>query len=145
MIPSVLRPRLTSNGSTSGDAGKIEPRRRRHRLSCFLGAITLCSVTFPAFAANIFCSGSVDTLYVSSTGDVIFRPSYRNDYTEVCNVHGTWQDVSTETCFTWCGTLMAAKTHAKQVTLMYSTSTYTCATLPTYASAIRPSYVMVTN
>jgi hypothetical protein len=98
----------------------------------------------PASAGTIYCEGSVVSVYVSSSGEVVFQPSYRADYTEVCNLDGSWQGISTEICYSWYSQLIAAKTHAKNVLLQYSTS-YTCATLPTYAGSPVPGYVMVTG
>lgn len=52
-------------------------------------------------AAEIWCSGTVNTIYIDSDGAVVVQPSYHASYTQVCNVHGTWQGVSSEICFTW--------------------------------------------
>ena len=102
--------------------------------------------SFSAAAGNIYCQGTVVSVYVSASGDVIFQGSYRADYTEVCNLHGTYGVVSTETCYAWYSQLIAAKTHAKEVLLNYqTTATYTCSDLPTYGNSPVPSYVMVTG
>jgi len=103
-------------------------------------------LSFSASAGNIYCLGSVVNLYVSSSGDVIFQASYRSDYTEVCNLHGSWQGISTETCYAWYSQLIAAQTHTKQILLNYqTTATYTCANLPTYENSPVPGYVMVSS
>ena len=109
-------------------------------------AVLAIGFSLSASAGNIYCSGNVVNLYVSSTGDVIFQADYRSDYTEVCNLHGNWAQISTETCYAWYSQLIAAKTHAKQVLLNYSTTAaYTCADLPTYGNSPAPQYVMVTG
>lgn len=99
-----------------------------------------------AAAGTIYCQGTVTSLYVGASGEVIFQPSYRADYTQVCNLNGSWQGVTTEICYAWYSQLIAAKTHAQQVLLEYSTTaTYTCANLPTYSNSPLPTYVMVTT
>jgi hypothetical protein len=123
---------------------------RRARESLFtVRTLTITSLAFGLFAATpasanpIWCQGTVTSVYVSDAGDVIFQPSYRVDYTQVCNLHGTWKGVSSETCFSWYSAIMAAKVHNRQVLLQYATDSYTCANLPTYAGTLRPNYVMV--
>lgn len=115
-----------------------------HRISICAAIIGAC-VTAVSDAATIYCGGTVVSLYVSDAGEVVFQPSYRSDYTQVCSLSGSWQDVSTETCYAWYSQLIAAKTHSKEVLLQYSVTGLTCATLPTYAASLKPAYVMVTN
>ncbi len=119
---------------------------KRHPLvAAGISACLLLAYLLPASAADIFCNGTVSAVYVSSDGSVVFSGSYRNDYTQACNVHGIWQGITSETCFTWYSALLAAKVHGKQVVVQYSTPSYTCATLPTYAFALMPNYAMVAN
>jgi|SRR5688572_12346291 hypothetical protein len=109
-------------------------------------AVASCLVGMaPSAMATIYCQGSVVNLYVSESGDVIFQPTYRNDYTKVCNLQGDWQGISTETCFAWYGQLMAAKIHAKNVLLQYDGIGYTCANISTYGNSPKAGYVMVTD
>lgn len=101
---------------------------------------------FSATAGNIYCEGSVGGLYVTNTGDVVFNGSYHTNYTQVCNLHGSWQGITTETCYAWYSQLLAARTHSQNVLLNYqTTATYTCASLPTYQDSPAPGYVMVKN
>ena len=112
-------------------------------MKILIGVLAI-GLSFSAAAGNIYCQGSVVSVYVSSTGDVIFQGSYRANYTEVCNLHGTWHGISTESCYAWYSQLIAAKTHAKSVLLNYqTTASYTCADLPTYENSPAPGYVMV--
>lgn len=112
-------------------------------MKILIGVLAI-GMSFAASAGNIYCQGTVVSVYVSSSGDVIFQGSYRGDYTEVCNLHGSWQGISTETCYAWYSQLIAAKTHAKEVLLNYqTTASYTCDALPTYANSPVPGYVMV--
>ena len=106
--------------------------------------ILAIGLSFSASAGNIYCQSSVTSVTVSSSGEVLLNASYRADYMQVCNLHGNWQGIDTETCYAWYSQLIAAKTHAKDVLLNYQTSaTYTCANLPTYETAPVPAYVMV--
>lgn len=112
-------------------------------MKILIGVLAI-GLSFSASAGNIYCEGNIVNLYVSSAGDVIFQADYRADYTEVCNLHGSWQGIDTETCYAWYSQLIAAQTHAKGVLLNYSTTaTYTCANLPTYGNSPAPGYVMV--
>lgn len=127
--------------------GYMLSSRVRCRIACATTLLVMFVMGIGSAAADvIYCQGTVTTVYIDSYGAVIFQPSYRADYTQVCNVHGTWQGVSSETCFAWFSALLSAKVHNKQVLLQYSTATaYTCANLPTYAGSPQPSYVMVTS
>lgn len=112
-------------------------------MKILIGVLAI-GMSFAASAGNIYCQGTVTSVYVSQAGDVIFQASYRADYTEVCNLHGAWKGISTETCYAWYSQLIAAKTHAKDVLLNYqTTATHTCSALPTYENSPAPFYVMV--
>lgn len=96
----------------------------------------------PSMASGQWCTGTVESVYIDSTGGVTFQASYRNDYTRACNVHGTWGGISTETCMTWYSALLAARVQNQHVTVFYATTT-SCAALPTYDNSLVPGYVMV--
>jgi hypothetical protein len=115
------------------------------KLLSLLAAASCLAAMAPSAMATIYCQGNVVNLYVSQSGDVIFQPTYRNDYTQVCNLHGGWQGITTETCFAWYSQLMSAKIHAKNVLLQYDGVGYTCANMATYGNTPKAGYVMVTD
>ena len=113
--------------------------------SYFSASIAFIAACVPSLsnATTIYCQGSVVSVYVSEAGEVVFQPSYRADYTQVCSLSGSWEGVSTETCYAWYSQLIAAKTHSRDVLLQYSVTSQTCASLPTYGASLKPAYVMV--
>ena len=92
---------------------------RRKPLAALGAAILLLTLSFGASANTIYCSGTVNSVYIGNDGAVVFSASYRSHYTQVCIVHGSWQSISTEICVTWYSALLAAKVHSKQVLLQY--------------------------
>jgi hypothetical protein len=107
-----------------------------------LGLVVALTNAPPCFAATIYCSGTLDAVYVTNDGQFVLRGTWRNDYTMICNLRQTWTGVAPETCAFWYAMMVTSKTNAKAVTLYYPNSSYTCATLPTYESAPAPGYVM---
>ena len=92
---------------------------RRKPLAALGAAILLLTLSFGASANTIYCSGTVNSVYIGNDGAVVFSASYRSHYTQVCSVHGSWHSISTEICVTWYSALLAAKVHSKQVLLQY--------------------------
>jgi hypothetical protein len=90
--------------------------------------------------ADVYCSGALLEHLVYADGQLMIRSQWRNDWTVLCSVTGTWKGVPTETCFTWFGLLTSAKTNNKPVGIYYTGDT-PCSALGTYASAPAPIYV----
>src|SRR5262245_31212188 len=92
--------------------------------------------------ADVYCSGAVYEYLVMADGTLTVRSQWRQDWTARCNVHGTWKNISGETCFSWMSILNSAKTHNKAAGVYY-TGSPVCSTLPTYTDAPAPWYVRV--
>ncbi|MGH7867468.1 MAG: hypothetical protein ACREP9_07500 [Candidatus Dormibacteraceae bacterium] len=100
----------------------------------------------PAALANQWCSGTLFSVYMDSTGSVIIKGSWRNDHTEICNDQGTFGGIDGVTCLAWFGLAVRAQAAQSTVTVYYPNyAGYTCANLPTYGSALVPNYVMITQ
>lgn len=115
---------------------------RAVRLRCVVLAC-LGFAAQPALAANLWCSGTPENLYIADMGQLFIRGSWRTDYTQLCNVEGEWKGIPQQTCWSWYGILSSAITNTRLVTVYYSNSAYTCATMPTYEAAEPPGYVML--
>lgn len=91
-------------------------------------------------SANYFqCIGTVKNVLVYAEGYVIIDTSYRNEYTQVCNLKNDWKGVSPEACKGMLSTLLTAQSTGRNIMTYYNQ--YTCETLPSYASTPASTYV----
>jgi hypothetical protein len=107
------------------------------RYGLLLGA-SLALVSLQSHAVTD-CTGTAVKVLLYGDGTVNLQSSWRNDFTVICNINGTFGNISAEVCLSWYATATSAAAHGKQVTVYYA-ATYTCATLPTYWSAPAPTY-----
>ena len=107
-----------------------------------LASAAALSPAAPSVAETLYCAGTSNGAYVSDQGEFILRGSWRNDYTMVCHLRQTWKGIAPETCAFWYALMVTSQTNAKPVTVYYTNSAYTCATLPTYQASPAPGYVM---
>jgi hypothetical protein len=108
-------------------------------------AVAALATSLPCFAANLWCSGTLTAVYVTSDGEFVLQGNWRGDYTMVCHLHNAWKGIAPETCAFWYALMVTSKTNAKPVIVYYDDSSYTCATLPTYQGSPAPGYVMQTQ
>jgi hypothetical protein len=92
-------------------------------------------------AAPQWCSGTMANLWIYSDGSVYVYPSYREDYTRICNVNVDTNGVSAASCLVWFSILKSAVQRRSSVMIFYNDAP-SCATLPTYGSSPVPAYVM---
>lgn len=94
----------------------------------------------------MWCTGTVNAVYLTSDGSVVIEGSWRGDYTEMCNDQGTFGGVDQVTCLSWYAAAVQAEKAQSKVTVSYQDEgSYTCANLPTYASSPAPYYFMNTQ
>lgn len=100
-------------------------------------------VTVPTYAADIQCYGAVNELLIYSDGTVNVFSSYRNDWTNICNLQATRQGVDTFTCALWIGAIESARKLNQNIHVYYvdNGTGMTCATIPIHASAPAPLYI----
>ena len=105
-----------------------------------LVALGLLSIACSAGAA-VWCTGTVNNVYVGANGDLIARMSFRGDYLKMCNLnqHPT---VSQLTCSHWAAYLNTAVANNQTMILQYEEDT-ACDVLPTYGYAPTPVYLML--
>lgn len=104
-------------------------------------------VAQPVYATLLFCEGTIDRLYVDDTSRVFIRGSWRNDYTQICDLDGTWNGVSQEVCKTsWFPVLLTGFASKSTTLIRYSNAAASsCGTIATGGSAPKPHYVMLKN
>lgn len=90
--------------------------------------------------ANVWCTGTIDSVVVNAQGVVFAKGSWRNEFTQICSVSSAWGAIQPNTCVTWLAQLDAAVTLGTEVVLQYPDGT-DCSTLPAWASAPAPQHV----
>lgn len=109
------------------------------------GVLLLCTLIWSSSLHAAFsCNVTVGEVLLYANGAVVVYHNVRNDYVQVCNTNGTWNDVDTVTCALWVGMLQGAQNNGKLVKFYYE-GTGSCGTLPTYDSAPAPLYIGVLN
>lgn len=107
-------------------------------LTFFLFLMISASTTY----ADVICSGAVNSLLIYADGTVNISTSYRNDFTHICNLQTTRQNVDTLTCALWVGAIEAARKLNQNIKTYYTTNNnFSCDTIPTYAAAPAPVYI----
>lgn len=109
-------------------------------------AYAMLSIVFaaPVTAAPQWCQGTVANLWVYSNGNVFVQPSYRGDYTMICNMNTEIGGISVTTCATWFAILRSAVQRQSNIMVHYPDAP-ACNALPTYGGSILPGYVMQVN
>jgi hypothetical protein len=104
---------------------------------------TFLVATSPAFAADIQCYGTVTDLLVYSDGTVNILTSYRNDYTNICNLQVARQGVDTFTCALWIGSIESARKLGQTIHVYYidNGTGFSCATIPIHGAAPAPLFI----
>jgi len=105
--------------------------------------MTASIITVSSIAnATIDCNGTINTVYVTNTGDVTTVSSWNNKYNRICNVNQEWESVSPDTCSVWYSLTQAAKLNQTPVRMQYANET-SCELIPNYGFASAPSYLML--
>jgi hypothetical protein len=97
-----------------------------------------------ATADPLYCSGTIDNLYVEANGELTIRPSYHSNYTGICNILTPRFGIEPQLCVMWFAILHKANADNSPILIQYPNTgtSYTCATLPIYSSTPAPGYVM---
>ena len=109
----------------------------------YLVVLLMCC-SFSVAAAPQWCSGNVDTVYLSNDGSLVIRGDWRNDYTVLCSINTTRQGIAPELCKGWRSMTMSGKLSKTRMIVHYA-NLQSCSSIPTYASAPSPVYVMLAN
>jgi len=103
---------------------------------CGTAIFSLCGVAHAGV-----CYGTVGAIYVDSSNNVLIRPSFRNDWLQICDLVDSWNGIDPVTCKSWLALATTLRVTQEQIVISYSTST-ACDALPTYAGAPPPGYIM---
>jgi hypothetical protein len=116
----------------------------RKMLAIIASGVFLTGLTGAISAAPQWCQGTMSNLFVSSDGTVYVLPSYRADYTRICNLNTETGGVSVVNCAAWLAMLRNAVQRQSTV-LVYYGDVPACNSIPTYGAAPLPGYVMQMN
>ena len=98
-------------------------------------------VTSPAFA-DFQCFGTIVDLLIYADGTVNIKTTYRNDYTNICNLQTTRQGVDPFTCALWVGAIESARKMNQSIHVYYqSNGEFSCTTIPIHGSSPAPVYI----
>ncbi|WP_298303436.1 hypothetical protein [uncultured Erythrobacter sp.] len=107
-----------------------------------MASLLAATLTTQANAATHWCTGSVETFYVSSNGLAIFKPAWSPVYLQICNVNEDWNGVSPNVCMAWVAKVDAAIGLSKQIRIKYD-DVPACDQVPSNASSPPPVYLML--
>ena len=106
-------------------------------MKIFLRIMLSVCLFLPVTAWGVLCSGEVMNSYISVGGNLIIKPSWRNDYTKLCNVND-----EPIVCSLWSGYVTTSMNDNTSLIVSYSNEA-SCSNLSTYSSAPTPDYVML--
>lgn len=104
----------------------------------FFGALLLGSSG--SFAGQ-WCGGTINNSYTDNGGNVFILGSWRGEWTRICSLNTTLNDITPTTCKAWFSTAQTAIVTGKTVTMYYDVAS--CATIPSYNDSPKPTYLML--
>lgn len=117
-----------------------------HRIGLWCYGIAFLALTSPNAWAVQYCSGTLVSVYMDASGNVIVQGSWRYDYTQLCSDQGSFGGIDSVTCLAWFGAAVKAQGSQSKVIVYYpNDGGSTCANLPTYSNSLVPGYFMVTQ
>lgn len=95
-------------------------------------------------ASNIQCSGYINSLAVKKDNSVFVYPDWKaGGRVKICELSGSWQNISTLTCATWISTIKTAmSTPTPSQVELQSWTDFTCDQTGEYAA---PNQVKLLN
>lgn len=117
---------------------KRKPKTYRYIVALFALTSVLCAASA---SAAIWCSGKLAGVFINSTGDVVIKGSWRNEWTRICNLNEG--PTTAVTCSLWASYAASAQQNNLSVTLRYDTGAATCSEIPSYNGAPTPVYFMM--
>ncbi|WP_296413051.1 hypothetical protein [Zoogloea sp.] len=107
-------------------------RRRLHTLLTLLAMACLQ----PALAGTLACSGTVNEIVHTATGELRIKPSWRGEWITLCNTATAWKGIPTDICKLWQAQALGAQITQVYTLLQYpSTAASTCAVMGTLGTA----------
>ena len=93
-------------------------------------------------AAQQWCSGTINGVYATSDGSLYIWGSYRNQWTQICNLSVVWKGVDSGMCKQWYAMSMTLRVTGEPATVYYYDAS-TCDAIPYYSDAPAPGYIMI--
>lgn len=107
-------------------------RRLLHPLLALLAMACLQ----PALAGTLACSGTVNEIVHTVTGELRIKPSWRGEWITLCNTATAWKGIPTDICKLWQAQALGAQITQTGALLQYpSTAASTCAVMGTLGTA----------
>lgn len=95
-----------------------------------------------SFAAPQWCRGTINQELLDVGGDLYILPSWRNEWTQLCNMNGKFKDVPAAICKLWYSSVQAAVISGKSATVQYNDAP-TCDKIGAYNAAEKPNYFLL--
>lgn len=109
------------------------------RKSAVVLALAIFATTTPLHAAETYCSGKLNEMLVYSDGTLMVHSTWRNDWTVLCNIKGTFGGIDAVTCSMWAA-LAGKVVETQQFVIVYYPNSAACTALTTYGSSSAPGY-----
>ena len=100
------------------------------------------SLLFSAESRATHCYGTISALYVDAASNVFIRPSFRDNWLQICNSLSAWNGIDPGTCKVWISLATTLRVTKEQAVIWYPNDAVVCNTLPTYGEAPAPGYLM---
>lgn len=109
-----------------------------------IAALGFIGLSGQAHAAAASCYGTLYGAFTDKNGNIYINGSWRQNWTQICNLNSEWRDVPTQTCWSWFSQVNSAVAQSKHVRVYYVDGTSaTCDQLLTYGASPSPQYVML--
>ncbi|TDF38327.1 hypothetical protein EYS14_11630 [Alteromonadaceae bacterium M269] len=108
-----------------------------------LGVIGFIALSSSVSAKTIYCVGKVENSFIEANGNVHVAGTWHGSWQRICNTN----DQDAVRCSLWTSYIVTAIQNNLDVTIQYQgvSNETSCSSLPTYASAPQPNYIMVHN
>lgn len=111
------------------------------RIFTYAVLVLCCFAINPLTSSGaVWCSSTVNSVYVSIDGSVIMRAIYRNDYTKICSILDSWKGVDPAVCTLWYSIAKTAVSQKNPIIAFYDLDS--CSTIPIYGESPAPGYLM---
>jgi len=95
-----------------------------------------------AQAAQQWCTGTIKAVYAMVDGSLYINGSYRNQWTQICNLMAVWKGVDPGMCKQWYAMSMTLRVTGEPAVVYYYDAP-TCDAIPYYSDAPAPGYIMI--
>lgn len=95
-----------------------------------------------ASANTLFCEGNLEKIRVAVWQGIYAKPTWHDDFVQVCALDGSWKGVPAEACKFWASSLQTALYTGHAVEFQYKNSSVTtCDAMEPWDKALAPSSI----